>query len=62
MKGDAAYILRGLYIKSKGGENMKQKVLIIMGCLLAISIFSIHGYADEGKDNFKVTITNMTSG
>ena len=41
---------------------MKQKVLIIMGCLLAISMFSIHGYADEGKDNYKVTITNMTSG
>ena len=41
---------------------MKQKVLILAGCLLAISLFSVHGYADGGEGDYKVTITNITSG
>jgi hypothetical protein len=41
---------------------MKQKVLIIAGCLLAISLFSVHGYADDSEGIYKVTITNLTRG
>lgn len=41
---------------------MKNKVLIILGCVLAISLFSTHGYADEGGGYYKLTITNITSG
>jgi hypothetical protein len=41
---------------------MKNKVLIIIGCILAISLFSANGYADEGGGYYKVTITNITSG
>ena len=41
---------------------MKNKVLIIIGCVLAISLFITHGYADEGGGYYKVTITNITSG
>jgi len=41
---------------------MKKRVLIIIGCILAISLFSVNGYADEGGGYYKVTITNITSG
>jgi hypothetical protein len=41
---------------------MKQKVLIIVGCLLALTLFSVNGYADGGRGDYKVTVTNMTSG
>ena len=41
---------------------MKQKVLIIAGCLLALALFSVNGYADRDGGYYKVTITNITSG
>jgi hypothetical protein len=41
---------------------MKQKILIIVGCLLAISLFSVHSYGDWGERDYKLTITNMTRG
>lgn len=41
---------------------MKQKVLIIVGCLMALTLFSGNGNADRGGGYYKVTITNITSG
>jgi hypothetical protein len=41
---------------------MKQKVLIISGCLMALALFSVNGYADRDGGYYKVTITNITSG
>ncbi len=40
---------------------MKQKALIIMGCLLALTLFITDGYAVRYGGYYKVTITNMTS-
>jgi hypothetical protein len=41
---------------------MKQKAIIIFGCLLAISLFSVHSYGDGERSDYKLTITNMTRG
>ncbi len=40
---------------------MKQKVLIIIGCLMALTLLITNGYADRYGGYYKVTITNMTS-
>ncbi len=41
---------------------MNKKILVIFGCLMAIMIFSVQGYADEGGGYYKVSVTNITSG
>ncbi len=41
---------------------MKNKVLIIFTCILAVSLLSVNGYADRGGGYYKVTITNITGG
>ncbi|UCH79735.1 MAG: hypothetical protein JSW20_08225 [Nitrospiraceae bacterium] len=41
---------------------MKQKILIIFCCLMTIALFSVNGYTDRGRGDYKVSVTNMTSG